>query len=40
MLARTGENTFDPLYRRRSDDNYAPARAAGYRITITSCLPR
>lgn len=37
MLVRTGENSFDPLYRRQSDGSYAPARAAGYRIAMSSC---
>ncbi len=37
MLVRTGENSFDPLYRRQSDGSFAPARAAGYRIATSSC---
>ena len=36
MMVRTGPNTFEPLYR-RTGDGYAPARAAGYRIAMTSC---
>ena len=30
LMVRTGENTFEPLYRRTPDGGYAPARAAGY----------
>ena len=37
LMVRTGENTFEPLYRRTPDGGYAPARAAGYRIAMTSC---
>lgn len=37
MLVRTGPDTFEPLYRRQADGSYAPARAAGYRIAMTSC---
>ena len=37
MMVRVGENRFEPLYRRTPDGGYAPARAAGYRIAMSSC---
>ncbi|MDR0183146.1 DUF2272 domain-containing protein [Lysobacter arvi] len=37
MMVRVGENHFEPLYRRTPDGGYAPVRAAGYRIAMSSC---
>jgi hypothetical protein len=36
MMVRVGPNAFEPMYR-RVGDSYVPARAAGYRIAISSC---
>ncbi|GAA5077672.1 DUF2272 domain-containing protein [Lysobacter panacisoli] len=36
MMVRVGPNSFEPMYR-RSGNGYVPARAAGYRIAISSC---
>src|ERR1044072_5998235 len=36
-MVRWGETRLQPLYRRPPDGGYAPARAAGYRIAMSSC---
>lgn len=37
MMVRTGPNSFEPLYRRQGDGSFAPARASGFHIAMSSC---